>query len=351
MSRSLPGRVAANPTATGSLLQRMPQSIERMRAIEFLGPSKVRVRDDVPAPEPQEGEVLVQCRFVALCGTNMGPYLYDGRWANPDITRPPGWLGHENVGMIVKSRAPGWEEGTLVLAHPADYNGFVEYIVSKPAGLARFPSDVPDPAALIAAQPLATVLRAMVRTGPVINQRCAVVGQGPMGLIFTHLLGRMGASQVIGIDTVGWRLRWSKHFGATHVVDAAQEDTVAAVRSLTDGRMVDFCVEAVGHPDALCTAARLPRRQGRLYVFGVPHHELQPFPWYHAVTNELELITSMGPECMEYFQTAVDMIVQKRVDLADMVTPRMPFERAVEAFEMYAHPAKAEDSLKLTLVL
>ena len=110
-----------------------------MRAIEFLGPSQVRVRDDVPTPEPKEGEVLVQCRFVALCGTNMGPYLYAGRWANPDISRPPGWLGHENVGVVVKSRAAGWEEGTLVLAHPDDYNGFVEYMRSKPAGLARFP--------------------------------------------------------------------------------------------------------------------------------------------------------------------------------------------------------------------
>jgi len=34
-----------------------------------------------------------------------------------------------------------------------------------------------------------------------------------------------------------------------------------------------------------------------------------------------------------------------------MVTPRMPWERAAEAFEMYANPAEAEGSLKLTLVL
>ncbi|OHB84923.1 MAG: hypothetical protein A2V98_24955 [Planctomycetes bacterium RBG_16_64_12] len=63
------------------------------------------------------------------------------------------------------------------------------------------------------------------------------------------------------------------------------------------------------------------------------------------------MITSMGPECKEYFQLAVDMIVHGRVDLVDMVTPRMPWEKAAEAFEMYADPAKAKDSLKLTLVL
>jgi threonine dehydrogenase-like Zn-dependent dehydrogenase len=67
--------------------------------------------------------------------------------------------------------------------------------------------------------------------------------------------------------------------------------------------------------------------------------------------SELEILTSNGPECMEYFQTAVDMIVQGRVDLSAMVTPRLPWARAVEAFEMYAHPDRNEDSLKVTLVL
>jgi len=323
-----------------------------MRAILFEEPRKIRLLDDVPTPEPQDGEVLVRCSYVALCGTNMGPYLGDGRWGEVEWPPPPGWLGHENIGTIVESRCEGWKPGTLVLAHPEDYNGFTEYIISRAAGLARLPSDPPDLAALVVAQPLATVLRALVRTGPVIKQRCAVVGQGPMGLIFTHLLARMGASQVIGIDQVAWRLEWSKRFGATDVIHASEgTDVVEAVKGLTAGEMVDFCVEAVGHPDALALAAHLPRRQGRLYVFGVPHHDTQEFPWFHTMANETEIITSMGPECMEYFQLAVDMIVQGRVDLVDMVTPRMPWEQAAEAFEMYANPAKAKDSLKLTLVL
>jgi S-(hydroxymethyl)mycothiol dehydrogenase len=161
----------------------------------------------------------------------------------------------------------------------------------------------------------------------------------------------MGAKQVIAIDKIGWRLEWSRRFGATDVVDASKENVVEAVKDLTQGQRVDFCVEAVGKPDALITAAYLPRRLGRLFVFGVPHHDLQEFPWFHAMANELEIIASMGPECMEYFQTAVDMIVQRRTDLVDMVTPRMPWERAVEAFEMYADPEKAVGSLKLTLVL
>ncbi len=322
-----------------------------MRAILFEAPRKLRLIDDAPKPEISEGEVLVQCSHIALCGTNMGPYTGDGRWGEIQWPPAPGWLGHENIGRIVESRAPGWEPGTLVLAHPEDYNGFAEYIVSIPAGLARLPDDPPDVGALVVAQPLATVLRALVRTGPVINQRCAVVGQGPMGLIFTHLLGRMGARQVIGIDHVPWRLEWAKRFGATDTIASAEVDVTQAVKDLTDGEMVDFCVEAVGHSGSLSTAAYLPRRQGRLFVFGVPHHETQEFPWFHTVGNETEIITSMGPECKEYFQNAVDMVIQGRTDLVEMVTPRMPWEKAAEAFEMYANPAEAPGSLKLTLEL
>jgi threonine 3-dehydrogenase len=322
-----------------------------MRALDFVGPGEVVVIDNASKPEVKDGEVLVQCKYIALCGTNMGPYLGDGRWADLVAPSPPGWLGHENIGVIVESKAEGWDVGDWVLAHPEEYNGFAEFIIAIPAGLARLPNDAPDHAALVVAQPLATVLRALVRTGPVINQRVAVVGQGPMGLIFTHLMGRMGARQIIGIDKVGWRLPWAERFGATDLIDSSKEDAVERVKELTDGEMVDLSIEAVGHPDALALSAHLPRRQGRLYVFGVPHAESQEFPWFHTVCNETEIITSMGPECKEYFQNAVDMITSGDVDLAAMVQPRMAWEEAPKAFQMYANPAEAEGSLKLTLVL
>lgn len=324
-----------------------------MRAIQFTGPGKIVLLDDARRPQPEDGQVLVQCSHVGLCGSNVGPYLGDGRWGRVEMPSPPGWLGHENVGTIVRSRCEGWEPGTPVLAHPEDYNGFAEYIVSKPAGLGRLPAELPDPGAMVVAQPLATVLRALERIDTVVNRRCAVVGQGPMGLIFTQLLERMGARQVIAVDTVAWRLQWSRRFGASHVVDAGSHDVIEAVTELTGGELVDLCIEAVGHDDgqALTTAAHLPQHGGTLLVFGIPHHDAQPFPWWHTVTNETKILTRRGPECGAFFQTAIDMIVQGRVELTEMVTPRLPWDRATEAFEMYAHPADHEGSLKLTLVL
>ena len=323
-----------------------------MRAILLEAPRKIRLIDDAPKPEPGEGEVIVQCSHVALCGSNMGPYLRDEPWADVGAPAPPGWTGHENVGTIVESRCPDRPVGMRVLAHPYDYNGFVEFIMSKGEHVAPLPSDAEDVAGFIVAQPLATVLRALARTRPVIAQRCAVVGQGPIGLMFTALLRQMGASQVIGIDRVAWRLGWSRRFGATDVVDACAEDTVEAVTELTGGELAEFSVEAVGTAAALNTAAFLVRPQGRLCAFGVPHKNFQEFPWYHTTGNETEILVTRNTWLVpQFFQTAIDMIADGRTQLADMVTPLMPWDRAAEAFEMYANPAESEGSLKLTLVL
>jgi len=319
-----------------------------MRAIQIVQPRKIAMLDDAPKPEPVEGEVLVKCSHVALCGSNMGQYTGKGLWGDIDFPNPVGWAGHENIGTIVESRCDGWEEGTLVLAQPHGYYGFAEYIISRPPAIARLPQGAPDPAALVVAQPLATVLRAMTRTDGVINRSCAVIGQGPMGLIFTHLLGLMGASTVVATDVLDWRLEWSRRYGADHTIDASKEDVVKVVKELTKEQMVDFVVEVVGFVDSLKTAAYLPKHGGRLFVFGMPHYELQEFPWYHVFREEIQINTCVGPECGAFFQTAVDMVLDDRASvLTEMVTPRMPWDRAPEAFEMYAECAR--DSLKLTL--
>ena len=319
-----------------------------MRAIQIVEPRKIAMLDDAPTPEPAEGQVLVRCSHVALCGSNMGQYTGEGLWGDIDFPNPIGWAGHENIGTIVKSRCKGWQEGDLVLAQPQGYYGFAEYIISTPPAIARLPQDAPDPGALVVAQPLATVLRALARTDHVMGRTCAVIGQGPMGLIFTHMLRLMGASTVIATDVLDWRLEWSRRYGADHIIDASKQDTVEVVKALTDGEMIDFVVEAVGYVESLKTAAHLPKPGARLFVFGMPHYELQAFPWYHVFRNNIQINTCVGPECGAFFQTAADMVLDDRASaLTDMVTPRMPWDQAPEAFEMYAECAR--DSLKLTL--
>jgi threonine dehydrogenase-like Zn-dependent dehydrogenase len=320
-----------------------------MKALQFQSAGKVTLLTDVPVPEPKEGEVLVKCTYAALCGSNSGQFTGEGYYADL-YPIPIGYAGHENLGVIVKSNCPEWKEGEFVLAQPHGYFGFAEYIISRPPAIAHLPQNDKDPVSFMVAQPLATELRALTRTGDVINKTCAVIGQGPMGLIFTHLLKLFGARSVIASDRHAWRLKWAKHFGADHVVDASKEDMVEVVKDLTGGGMLDFVVDASGSVSALQTAAMLPKRFGRLLVFGMPHFNSQEFPWYSVFRRELQIITSVGPECGDYFQTAADMVVDGRSSiLRDMVFPRMNWDEAQKAFELYT--TCAPDVLKLTLIV
>ena len=322
-----------------------------MKAIMFQAPRKIRLVDDMPIPEPEEGEVLVRNAHVGLCGGNVGPYTGSGQWADIDWPPPLGWQGHESVGVIVESRDANWPVGTPVLAQDKRVAGFVEYIVPRPRSLNRLPPDAEDMGRLVLAQPLATVLRALAELGPVIGERCAVVGQGPIGLMFTYMLNRFGARSVIAVDPVPWRLEWARRLGASEVIDASKANTVEAVRELTGGKMVDVCVEAAHLGQALIDAARLPRHQGRLCVFGVSDQHLDAFPWNFTTSNETHITVTRGLGWMDYAQMCIDRLNGDWAELTDLVTPRLPWERAPEAFEMYAYPAEHEGSLKVVLDL
>lgn len=323
-----------------------------MRAIVFGGPGEIRLVDDAAVPEPAGGEVLVRCTHVGLCGSNVGPYRRIGVWGQAARPSVPGWTGHENVGVVERSRCDTVAEGTRVLAHPRSFNGFAEYVVSEGRHTTPLPTDAPDPGVFVVAQPMATVLRALSRTRTVVNERCAVVGLGPIGLIFVNLLSRFGASQVIGVDLIPWRLDWARKMGATHTVDASREDVVRRVRALTDGEGVDLCVEATGQPETLAAASHLPRYQGRLYVFGVPDVPAQAFPWLHATDNETEIIMSRnGALATRFFGLAIDMLSGGRTEVGALVRPRLPWDQAARAFSMYADPAEHEGSIKTVLEL
>ena len=115
--------------------------------------------------------------------------------------------------------------------------------------------------------------------------------------------------------------------------------------------MVDYCVEAAHLGLALVDAALLPRRQGRLCVFGVSYQDHDAFPWNHTTANETQIVVTRGTGWMDYAQLAIDRLNGDWAALLNLVTPRLPWDRAQEAFEMYAYPADHEGSLKVVLDL
>ena len=170
-----------------------------------------------------------------------------------------------------------------------------------------------------------------------------------MGLIFTHTLRLMGARKVIAVDPLEWRLKWSKRFHADGVVDSSKKDVVEAVKENTKGELCDFVVDAAGTEASLQTAAYCIKKFGRLLMFGMPHFDMQQFPWYHVFRANVQINTCVGPECGDYFQTATDMVFDlPRVgSYRHGNAARCPWYKAPEAFELYATHAK--DAIKVTL--
>jgi L-iditol 2-dehydrogenase len=279
-----------------------------MKAIQIIKPRQISLLYDVPIPNPSEDEVLIKNQYVGLCGSDMGVYRGEGVWKKYDYPAPAGWMGHENIGIVVESNCKTLDPGTVVLAMPEGYFGYAEYFVAKNNSIVQIPLDKFEKHLFIIAQPLATILRAMSCVGSVINKNCAVVGQGPIGLIFTNLLRVMGARRVIAIDPLYYRLDLAKNIGATHATSGVQQDLISWVKDITYGEMIDFCVEAVGASDALSTAAYIVRRGGQLLIFGVPVLQTQQFPVQHVFRNEINITSSVGPESSSYFEMAVDLI-------------------------------------------
>ena len=97
-----------------------------------------------------------------------------------------------------------------------------------------------------------------------------MVGTGGVGLNAVQGARAAGAEIVVAVDTSPSKRAVAASFGATHAVDPGEEDTAAAVRSLTGGRGADYVFVGVGHAPVIEAALGLVRRGGTVVVLGMP---------------------------------------------------------------------------------
>jgi L-iditol 2-dehydrogenase len=118
------------------------------------------------------------------------------------------------------------------------------------------------------AEPLACVLRALEETGMQPGDDVAVVGLGPIGLMFVRLAKTWGA-RVIALGRRQTQLEHAEALGADELISTAEvADPVRVVRELTGGRGADVVIEAVGTPQTWELCVQLARRGGAVNFFG-----------------------------------------------------------------------------------
>lgn len=263
-----------------------------MKAAVLYGREDVRV-ESAPVPSVGHGEVRVRIRAALTCGTDVKVYR---RGYHARMIRPPAIFGHEFAGVIdeVGQGVANWNIGDrVVAANSAPCNdcyycrrslwelcedllflngAYAEYI-TVPARIVASnlwlaPDSLPLSHAALA-EPLACVVRGMeaLRISP--GEHVAVLGLGPIGLLFVRMCVLAGA-RVVAIGRRPERLALAMRLGAEQVFDIdTTGDLLHEVCAVTEGgRGPETVIEAVGTPQAWEQAIALARKAGTVSLFG-----------------------------------------------------------------------------------
>src|SRR5260370_1322094 len=121
-------------------------------------------------------------------------------------------------------------------------------------------------------EPLNTCLKGVVQLDPKPDDAVVILGQGPIGLLFTMLVKRIG-SAMIATDTMPYRRELSRRFGAVAALDPRDPEVQARVLELTDGRGADAVIVAASAPGIVEQAVRCSRPGSRILLFAQTSHQ------------------------------------------------------------------------------
>jgi L-iditol 2-dehydrogenase len=262
--------------------------------------------EQVEVPEPKaadlrSGEAIVQMRAGAICGSDLYGFRGGVVYRGPDYTangadegshaaRLPGFPLHEIVGDVIASnselrvgqRVAGWATASEALRDRIVVDMRSVHPIS--AGL--------TPVQQTVLQPLACALHAVSRLGQVGGMRAAVIGLGPHGLLFSHILRSSGADQLTGVDRID-RSDVAAAFGIDVVVPTGSDRWA---RALPKSERPDIIIEAVGHQTAtLNHAIHAVADGGRVYYFGVADEPMYPVDIFSLQRRNLTLLAGGTP--------------------------------------------------------
>ncbi|MFQ6028475.1 MAG: zinc-binding dehydrogenase [Dehalococcoidia bacterium] len=323
-----------------------------MRQVVLDSPRSLKLRQ-VPPPLPLAGEVLVEVKATAICGTDL--HIYSGH----SPTTYPRVVGHEAAGVVreVGSGVDAFSSGDRVMINPilgcnsCDWCILGQDNLCPHAGLMGRDSDgvlrefLTIPQAYVFAlpphlsfaegalvQPLSTVVHAQVRTNIKSTESVVVLGLGATGLMHVQVSKLAGAYPIIAVGRSQWKLELAEQMGADLLVYAGQEEPVAQVLRLTGGHGADVTIETVGTPDTMHQSIKMTKPGGRVMAFGISSQPLDSLDLYRMYLNEMTLIFSRATTRTD-FQRTVALVASERVALKPLLTREYSMEDAALAFQ------------------
>jgi S-(hydroxymethyl)mycothiol dehydrogenase len=182
---------------------------------------------------------------------------------------------------------------------------------------------------------------AAVNTGGVgRGDSIAVIGCGGVGDAAIMGANLAGATTIIAVDTDPRKLEWATGFGATHTVNAREQDVVEAIQALTDGNGADVVVDAVGRPETFKQAFYGRDLAGIAVLVGVPTPDMVlDLPLIDVFGRGGATKSSWYGDCLPTrdFPMLIDLHLQGRLPLDRFVSETIPLDAVEAAFEKMHH--------------
>jgi L-iditol 2-dehydrogenase len=315
-----------------------------LRVAKIISPKKIDVTKE-PVPEINEGNALVRLLKTVICGSDL-PY-FNSTHPPTAYPFPPGYPGHECLGIVEKSEIDGFLSGDLVMYYPPGLDGYKEYHVTGPERLQKIPSNR-DLNVLVMTQLLGAVSHCAFRIDRPYNKTVVVMGQGPVGLLFTALLKNFGSRTIIAVDPLDYRLQAARDMGAGVVVNPARQNIVDCVAEVTGGDMADIVIDAYGQDVSVINQCfDLARHNGQVAFFGICLEESPRLCFNTFFRKELRMVASVGPDLSIDYPFALDMILRGAIDVTPLITHVMRFEEIQKGFETAA--GRLDNVIKVVL--
>lgn len=326
-----------------------------MKALVLTAPN-VFALQDVPAPSPESGEVIVAVRACGICGSDV-----HGMDGSTGRRQPPIIMGHEAAGIIaaVGDGVTAWKTGDRVTFDSTIYCGecvyckqgrvnlcedrrvlgvscdeyrrhgaFAEFVAVPERVLYSVPAALPlDEAAMV--EPVSVALHAVSHASFVPTDCAVVIGAGMIGLLIVQALRVQSYGLIIAVDVDESRLALASAIGAHVTLNPSRIDVPTAVRARTRGLGADAVFEAVGTNETVNAAINCARKGGATVLVGnvSPRVDL---PLQRVVTHEISLFGSCA-SAGEY-PTCLNLMARGLVRVAPLISARAPLEDGAQWF-------------------
>ncbi|MCD6305314.1 MAG: 6-hydroxycyclohex-1-ene-1-carbonyl-CoA dehydrogenase [Deltaproteobacteria bacterium] len=319
------------------------------------------VKTEIPVPELEPGEVLVEVAGCGVCHTDLG-YFYDGV---PTVCKPPLTLGHEISGTVVAGDEAWIGKEVIIPAvmpcrkcylcktgrgnrclqqkMPGNslgiYGGFSSHIPVPNIDLCEVKNrgDIPLAHLAVVADAATTPYQAAKRADLQPGDNVVVVGiTGGVGQYVGQITKALGAKTVIGIARNQEKLDRALKFGADFVINSKDKDAKAVSKEFRgickENELPNYgwkIFEVTGAKGGQDIALTLLGFTGKLIVvgFGLAKNE---YAIGRLMAFDAEMIGTWG--CLpEYYPVVLDMVLTGKINMSNFVETR-PMSTIAETF-------------------